>query len=409
MASSNDEKPNPDTLQNADIDRSTVHTWDDVQNLLPPLTGAEKAALRRSIDSSGVLNPVLVLPDGRIVDGHHRWELSGGTAPVRTLQLSEEEARDLAFSLNLARRQLAPEQLSEVHAQLRRDRTQRRRVALGLRKEGKTQAETAALVGVDRTTVAKWESGTLHKQGESSQSVVLDLRTRVPRKLFRTIHARVRAGETQTDIAAEYKVSQQRVSQILKVVDAWDREPQPARDPGPLPLGRLFKAIVIDPPWPVEKAELYEARPNAGDNLDYRTMSLDEIAALPIQDLVDPDGGHVYLWVTHKMLPAGLKLFEQWGIRFQSLLTWVKPQGVTAYQWCYNTEHVLFGVVGPLRLQKLGVMLTFEGKAKIHSEKPDSFYDLVRAVSLEPRLELFARKEREGFEVWGDEVPRERE
>ncbi|GAH93415.1 unnamed protein product, partial [marine sediment metagenome] len=64
-------------------------------------------------------------------------------------------------------------------------------------------------------------------------------------------------------------------------------------EPLELPQGK-FRTIVIDPPWPVEKL-LREERPNQFD-IDYPTMYIEEIIALPISDLASEEGCHIYLW-----------------------------------------------------------------------------------------------------------------
>lgn len=166
-----------------------------------------------------------------------------------------------------------------------------------------------------------------------------------------------------------------------------------------------YRCIVIDPPWPIQKIER-EVRPMQGQVLDYPTMTIDEIAALPVLEQADPDGSHIYLWVTHKYLPAGLQLLERWGFRYQCLMTWVKNVGFTPFSWMYSTEHVLFGRVGSLDLLRLGMRLDFTGKVREHSRKPDEFYELVRQASPGPRLEMFARESREGFDGWGNESNR---
>lgn len=171
-------------------------------------------------------------------------------------------------------------------------------------------------------------------------------------------------------------------------------------DPGS--LDGQYRTIVIDPPWPMQKI-LREVRPNQG-LFDYPTMTLDEIAKLPISDLALPDGCHVYLWTTNKYLPHAFDLFETWGIRYQCLLTWCKNVGPTPFSWMYDTEHVLFGRIGTLELQKMGLRLSFEADVVGHSVKPDIFYDRVLCASPAPRLELFARKERKGFKAWGNEI-----
>ena len=77
---------------------------------------------------------------------------------------------------------------------------------------------------------------------------------------------------------------------------------------------------------------------------------------------------------------------------------------MTPFSWMYNTEHVLFGRIGSLKLEKLGIKLAFNEKSREHSRKPDVFYDIVKQASPEPRLDMFSRESREGFNLWGNEV-----
>ncbi len=133
-------------------------------------------------------------------------------------------------------------------------------------------------------------------------------------------------------------------------------------------------------------------------------MDLDEIAALPVADLANASGCHLYLWVTHKFLPDGLRLVEGWGFRYQCLLTWVKPTGITPFSWMYNTEHVIFARCGSLDIERKGLKLAFDAKVIRHSQKPGVFFERVLAASPGPRLEMFARTQHDGFEPWGNEV-----
>jgi len=82
----------------------------------------------------------------------------------------------------------------------------------------------------------------------------------------------------------------------------------------------------------------------------------------------------------------------------------MKNGGFTPFSFMYNTEHVLFGQVGNLPLLKMGVRLSFEGRRREHSRKPEEFYEIVWQVSPKPRIDLFARQRREGFDAWGNET-----
>lgn len=161
----------------------------------------------------------------------------------------------------------------------------------------------------------------------------------------------------------------------------------------------IYRTIVIDPPWPMEKIPR-KVRPNQID-MDYDTMSIEEIKGFPLKSFVSGDGCHLYLWTTHKHLPSAFEVLKAWGVNYQCLLTWVKNVGITPFSWMYSTELVLFGGIGNLSLIKKGVRLDFNDKVREHSRKPDKFYEIVKRVSPEPRIDIFSREKRQGFDQYG--------
>jgi N6-adenosine-specific RNA methylase IME4 len=178
--------------------------------------------------------------------------------------------------------------------------------------------------------------------------------------------------------------------------------------PTPPPTGR-YRAIVIDPPWPMTKITR-QVRPKQtfkdGEqtaDLDYRTMTVEDIGRLPIPEWAEPDGCHIYLWTTQRFLPDAFRILDGWGARYQCLMTWVKNVGPTPFSWMYDTEHVLFGRIGSLDLNQKGLRLSFSAPVTKHSAKPDAFYTKVIAASPGPRLDVCRRID--GFDSWGDEAP----
>jgi len=169
----------------------------------------------------------------------------------------------------------------------------------------------------------------------------------------------------------------------------------------PLPT-KKYRTIVIDPPWPVEKIHR-EERPNQAE-WDYPKMSVEEILALPIETIAEEEGCHIYLCTTHKHLPDAINILRAWGFKYQCILTWIKNVGMTPFSWMYSTEPILFGRKGNLDLTQKGVRLDFEGKVREHSRKPDEFYEIVRKVSPEPRVDFFSRESRPGFDQYGNET-----
>ena len=160
-----------------------------------------------------------------------------------------------------------------------------------------------------------------------------------------------------------------------------------------------MQTIVIDPAWDYSEEGDNDAfgriRPS------YHTMSMQEIEALPIAKLAD-DNCHLYLWVTNRTLYRAFHLVEAWGFRYITCLTWIKPHYGVGNYYRSQTEHVLFGVRGSQPLKRHDVGTWFEAPCGKHSAKPDEFYELVESCSYAPYIDIFGRRERNGWTVWGE-------
>lgn len=209
------------------------------------------------------------------------------------------------------------------------------------------------------------------------------------------IEGAIESGEISPDM---------KLHESRALVSEHETTSKPGGEPVPPPDGK-YRCIIIDPPWPMPKIER-GVRENQYQNLDYRTLDIEEIADeawVPVRTVADDDC-HIYLWVTHRFLPDGMRLLEAWGFRYQCVMTWRKNVGITPYSWMYDTEHILFGHRGNLKLTKMGLRLSFDAPVQGHSVKPDVFYDRVREASPGPRLDMFPGVEHDGFEPWGLEV-----
>lgn len=191
----------------------------------------------------------------------------------------------------------------------------------------------------------------------------------------------------------------------MKIKEARKRAPSHVDTP-PFPE-KKYRCIVIDPPWPMEKSERTE-RPNQGRFLDYPTLTLDEITALPIQNLADEDlGCQIYLWTTHRFLPDAINLLKTWGATYHCTFTWIKPTGMTPFSYQLNSEFAVFGYIGPFEMRQMGLPVAFNASSSRHSEKPDEFYEIVLKGSPAgdgERLDMYARRPRLGFEPWGVDI-----
>jgi len=180
-----------------------------------------------------------------------------------------------------------------------------------------------------------------------------------------------------------------------------------------------YRTIVADPPWrysgqacsPGLKRDGARRKGHEVEST-YPRMSVAEIAALPVRESATEDA-HLYLWTTNAFMVEAHEIARSWGFEPKTICTWVKtcsgdPSRVsrkTGYYFRGATEHWLFCVRGSLRLQTSEALPTayLWPRELEHSRKPDAFYDLVEQASPGPYLELFARRERLGWDTWGNE------
>jgi N6-adenosine-specific RNA methylase IME4 len=146
------------------------------------------------------------------------------------------------------------------------------------------------------------------------------------------------------------------------------------------------------------------AKGGAAKSLSYSTMSVDQIANMPIRNLAEP-GCHLWLWTTNQHLSDGFNVLKMWGFRYLAPIHWIKPSGIGNY-FVHRTQTVLFGYREqcrfPMARYKPNILATSDPVR--HSRKPEQFYELIEAISPGPRLELFARDCRAGWDSWGNEI-----
>lgn len=160
-------------------------------------------------------------------------------------------------------------------------------------------------------------------------------------------------------------------------------------------LSPPYSTIVADPPW--------QGYGGVKGNPDqhYSTMSLEDICAMPVQDLVGKNA-HLWLWGTNRRMEDAHAVVRAWGFEPVTILTWCKPGPGVGYYLRNNTEHAILAVRGePVVPENKPLATWFLWPRTHHSAKPDAFGDLVEQVSPGPYLELFCRRPRIGWDTWG--------
>ena len=166
-----------------------------------------------------------------------------------------------------------------------------------------------------------------------------------------------------------------------------------------------YDIIRADPAW--RFASNSKAKPGRNAMRHYPCMKDSEIAALPVKDWAARDA-LLFMWTTAPMLARSMPILDAWGFKYVSQLVWVKSRIATGF-WARNRhEIVLIAKRGKFPCPKPAPFpdSVIEAPTMRHSQKPEALQDRVDAVWPTARkLEMFARRDRAGWDLWGNESP----
>jgi N6-adenosine-specific RNA methylase IME4 len=337
--------------------------------------------LAESIAEVGLLHPVVVTPEGRLIAGQRRLEacrsLGWADVPVTIVDLLQA-ARGEAHE-NFIRKDLLPSEIVALKRAIepleRREARQRQGARADLchpatvaecqrADPGAARDKIARYLGVGRTTIDRAEA-------------VVEAAEEQPEEFAHLVEQMDRSG----NVASAY-----RRLNIERQASELEREP-PQLPEGP------FRVIVADPPWQY----------GSGNSLPYPTMAIDEIKSMAVEDLAENDA-ILWLWTTNAHLRVAFDVLDAWGFEYKSILTWVKDRMGTGDWLRGQTEHCLLAIRGAPVFLSGSHTTVIQAARREHSRKPEEFYVLVEATCPGSKVELFAREPRKGWQVFGDQT-----
>ncbi len=164
--------------------------------------------------------------------------------------------------------------------------------------------------------------------------------------------------------------------------------------------------IAADPPWSFNDKL---PGPGRGAAKHYDVLAIDGICSFPLPPLADD--AVLFMWRVSSQVEEAYRVVRAWGFTPKSELVWLK-RTATGKRWfgmgrSVRAEHetcVIATRGRPVRLLA-NVRSTFEAPAGRHSAKPDVFFDIVESLYAGPYVELFARRHRDGWTCFGNELP----
>lgn len=347
-----------------------------------PLLPEEKALLEENIIQFGCRDP-LVVWEGILLDGHHRFEIcSRLNIPfsIVTITLKDREsALDWMDANQLGRRNLTPDafklllgrrynRVKKAHGGDRKSSAQIEPLIDG----EKTADRLAVEHGVSAATVKR--AGAFAAEVEKSPEIQQAIADRQPLR--------------------QIKAAQRREERVEKIQEI-------SRGNTNLSSSARFPIILADPPW---RYEHIETESRAIEN-QYPTMSLDDICAMPISEIATPDAV-LFMWTTSPKLAESLAVVSAWGFEYRTCAVWDKERIGMGYYFRQQHELLLVAVRGNLpcpETQNRPSSVIREARGK-HSAKPEKAYEIIEAMYPEfPKIELFCRSPRSGWSVWGNQ------
>ncbi|MGA2466331.1 MAG: MT-A70 family methyltransferase [Thermodesulfobacteriota bacterium] len=353
---------------------------DEFKTLIFPLAEAEASLLEDSLMAEGCRD-ALVTWHGLLLDGHHRFEICQRRGiEFRTAEVELEDrtaAKAWIIRNQLARRNLTPFQRAELALKLEPLIAEKGKARMLAGKksdpvqnsaQGKTRDELASIAGVSHDTISKAKI--------------------LSEKASEGTLKRLRQGETS--IAREHR--------ILVMTEKYY---ELGKKKLVFPSGK-YAVIYADPPW-----EYRNYGYPTSSKSHYPTMPIEEICSMAESiDSVAMEETALFLWATPPLLPEALQVMAAWKFEFKTHFVWDKGRAMGGMGWFVWPQHedLLIGVRSKTPHPKDKSGSVFFAPRRGHSEKPGEAYEIIERMYEGPYLELFARTQREGWTVYGNEI-----
>ena len=378
----------------------------EFKDLIPPLEKDEFDRLEKSIKEEGCREP-LTLWNGTIIDGHNRYNVcSKNNIKFNTVEkkFKDKDAVVLWMINNqLGRRNISSYDRTRLALRqediLSKDAKENQKLSLGkgvkgCQKSDNLKSGQTALAGTTKPKDTKRE---IAKIAKVSHDTV----------------AKVKYIEKKADEATKKKLSSQdlTINKVYKDLKKQEKREEIVKNAKEVILPKKkYNIIYADPPWSF-KHYSDKGKGKCPENY-YNCMNMQDIKDLPIQDLAD-ENCILFMWVTYPILHKSFEVIKEWGFEYKTVgFTWVKRNRKSegwfwgmGYWTRSNAELCIIATKGSITRQSASVHQIVDTPLQEHSKKPDVVAErIVELVGDLPRIELFARIKRKGWDSWGNEV-----
>jgi N6-adenosine-specific RNA methylase IME4 len=371
------------------------HEYHELADIFPMMGAEEFADLCDDIEKNGLAEPV-VLYEGKVLDGRNRHSACTalGIVPA-TVEYTGDDPLAYVISKNLKRRHLTTGQRADIADELAN-------MPRGGHWNKKTNVEFSTLVSVDEAAecmnVGRDSVFQVRKVKEQGIPELVDrVRTgkiavseaakvsNMPKEQQKAVVEKLASGEAKSFVDAKRLVNKENVKNAPE-----------------LPTAK-YRVIYADPPWSYgNKPPSYSG---VADN-HYQTMSIAELCEMQIAEMTE-DNAVLFLWTTSPLLEETFEVITAWGFKYKTSFVWDKIKHNMGHYNSVRHEFLLVCTKGsctPDNVKLFDSVQSIERSDK-HSEKPEEFRQIIDTLYPHgKRIELFARKTTENWDVFGNEV-----
>lgn len=165
-----------------------------------------------------------------------------------------------------------------------------------------------------------------------------------------------------------------------------------------------YKVILCDPPWSYRNKKTGGSM-KSGAEQKYPTLTVEQICSIPAPEIASRNSA-LFLWATTPMLPEAFQVMKSWGFTYKTAIYWRKIISLGMGFWFRGqVEQCLLGIKGNIKAFRLQRSNFIQSKAGKHSQKPLEMYEIIESIpDLVPRIELFAREPRQGWDTFGFDI-----
>jgi len=360
---------------------------------------AKVRELAQSMSEIGLINPITVTRDRVLITGAHRLEaakLLGWTDIKATVSELDGLRAELAeIDENLMRNEL--HYIDQGNAIKRRDellmeagvRAQRGRPDKCAESAYLTTPQLAKNIGISPRVFQENKQIARDILPEVQDAIkAADLPKTDALKIARLDH------DEQMKVAERLNEGAKSYIDAKRLIKREEVHATPA-------LSGKYRVIYADPPWSYgDKAPSY---PGVAEN-HYPTMTLAELCDLPVKDIAD-ENAVLFLWTTSPLLEESFSVINAWGFKYKASFVWDKVKHNMGHYNSVRHEFLLIATKGSCQPenQKLFDSVVSEERTE-HSAKPDTFRNIIETLyPSASKVELFARKQSEGWSAWGNQ------